>query len=219
MNPMSQSNQNGFSLFQGLFAVAILSVMFLSIAPLSYRMLGDRHVVAYTNLLVGELQQARRLAVNSMSPVSLCSSSNGQDCTQTPWLQGYIAFYDAGRPGVVDGDDRIVHTTQARKVPVRVVLNGADYIRFLTNGAVLADAASSGQRVSTGQSEQPSALASLLGALSPVSTAHAATPYAADVGSTAMAQPVAFLVCSGQIGRAIRVTAIGRLDTSTVACR
>ena len=217
---MSHTNQQGFSLYQGIFAVAILSVMFLSTAPMYYRMLGDRHVVAYTNELVGALQQARRLAVYSMSPVSLCSSSNGRDCTQTPWSQGYIAFYDAGQPGVVDGDDRIAHTAQSRKAPVRVVLNGADHIRFMTNGGVLADVSSSGHRVPAGQHEQPSALAGLLGALSPVSTAHAATPYgAADVGSTATAQPVAFLVCSGQIGRAIRVTAIGRLDTSTVTCR
>jgi Tfp pilus assembly protein FimT len=217
---MSQSNQNGFSLFQGLFTVAILSVMFLSTAPLFYRMLGDRHVVAYTNELVGALQQARRLAVNSMSPVSLCSSSNGRDCTQTPWSQGYIAFYDAGQPGVVDGDDRIVHTAQSRKAPVRVVLNGADHIRFMTNGGVLADVSSSGHRVPTGQHEQPSVLAGLLGALSPVSTAHAVTSTGAtDAESFATAQPVAFLVCSGQVGRAIRVTAIGRLDTRTVACR
>jgi Tfp pilus assembly protein FimT len=218
---MSRINQHGFSLFQGIFAVAIISVMFLSTAPLYYRMLGDRHVVAYTNELVGTLQQARRLAVNSMSPVSLCSSSNGQDCTQTPWSQGYIAFYDAGQPGRVDGDDRIVLTVRASKTPVRAVLNGADHIRFLSNGGMLADAASSGQRVpAAGQPEQPSALASLLGALSPVSTAHAATPAGAtDADSIVTAQPVAFLVCSGQAGRAIRVTTIGRLDTSTVACR
>lgn len=216
---MSRTSQHGFSLYQGIFALAILSIMFLSTAPVYYRMVGDRHVVAYTNELVGALQQARRLAVNSMSPVSLCSSSNGQDCTQTPWSKGYIAFYDAGQQGVVDGDDRIVHTARASKAPVRVVLNGADHIRFLTNGAVLADAASSGHRVPAGQPERPSALASLLGALSPVSTAHAATAYgAADAGSIAAPEPVAFLVCSGQIGRAIRVTAIGRLDTSTVAC-
>jgi Tfp pilus assembly protein FimT len=213
-NLMSRTNQRGISILQGIFGLAIISITSLSTAPLYYRMLGDRHVVAFTNELVGALQQARHLAVKEMSPVSLCSSNNGRDCTQTPWSEGYIAFYDAGQPGVIDGNDRIVYAVQPRTAPVRVVLNGADHIRFLQNGGVLADASSSGYRRPGVHAEQPAALASLLSALSPVSTAHAA-----DAESMATEQPVAFLVCSGQIGRAIRVTAIGRLDTSKVACR
>lgn len=172
---------------------------------------------AYTNELVGALHQARHLAIKVMSPVSLCSSDNGRDCTHTPWSQGYITFYDTGLPGVVDGDDRVVHVVQPRKTRIRVVLNGAEHIRFLKSGGVLADASSNGQRRSAGHPEQPTTLASLLNRLSPVSLAHAATAESAD--SIATAQSVAFLVCSGQIGRAIRVTAIGHLDTTTVACR
>ena len=211
---MTRTSQHGFSLLTGIFALTVISVITLSTAPMYYRMVGDRHVVAFTNELVGTLQQARHLAVKGTSPVSLCSSSNGRDCTQTPWSQGYIAFADSGRPGVVDGEDRILHTVASRTTPVRVVLSGADHIRFLGNGAMLADASSSDPRPASVRSEQPAVLARLLGALSPLSAAHAA-----DDVSVATQQAVAFLVCSGQIGRAIRVTAIGRLDTSTVACR
>lgn len=217
---MSRTSQCGFSLLKGIFALTIISVITLSTAPMYYRMLGDRHVVAFTNELVGTLQQARHLAVKGSSPVSLCSSSNGRDCTQTPWAQGYIAFYDVGQSGTVDGNDRIVHTVKSWKTPVRVVLNGADHIRFQTNGSSLAVASLSESYRSTGHPEQPTVFANLLAALSPVSVAHAATDtYAVDTASTGATQTVAFLVCSGPIGRAIRVTAIGRLDTSTVACR
>lgn len=215
---MSRTSQRGFSLYQGVIVLAIVTATALSSAPLYYRLIGDRHVVAYTNELVSELQQARRLAVSAMAPVSLCSSNNGRDCTQTPWSDGYIAFYDAGQPGVVDGDDRIVHAVQPKTAPIRVVLNGADHVRFLKNGGVLADAGPNGVRRPAVQPVQPMALASLLNALSPVSVAHAAMPQAAGPVSGDMNQPVAFLVCSGKAGRAIRVTAIGRLDTSTVAC-
>jgi len=214
---MSSTSQRGFSLFQGMFALAVISVMALCTAPHYYRLLGDRHVVAYTNELVSTLHQARHLAVNNMSPVSLCSSNNGRDCTQTPWSQGYVAFFDAGQLGVIDGDDRVVHAVQPRKTPIRVVLNGADHIRYQSNGAVLADSSSNREhRQPAGHIEKPTALARLLNALSPLSSAHAATT--ADNASIETAPPVAFLVCSGQIGRTIRVTAIGRLDTSTVAC-
>jgi Tfp pilus assembly protein FimT len=217
---MSRSSQRGFSLYQGVVVLAIITVTALSSAPLYYRLVNDRHVIAYTNELVGSLHKARHLAISAREPVSLCSSNNGRDCTQTPWSQGYIAFYDAGQPGVVDGDDRILQVVQPQTAPIRVVLNGANHVRFQSNGAVLADAGSSGyRRPAAAQPAQPTALASLLNALSPVSTAHAETLSAAEPVSGDMTQPVAFLVCSGKVGRAIRVTAIGRLDTSKVACR
>jgi len=210
---MSRAGQRGFSLFQGVVVLAIVTITAMSSAPLYYRLIGDRHVVAYTNELVGELQNARHMAVTAMSPVSLCSSVNGRDCTQTPWSDGYIAFYDGGRPGVVDGDDRVVRVVQPRKLPVRVVLNGADHIRFQNTGAVLADAAGSVRARVPSRIESTGTWTRLARALSPVSIAHAATPVFES------SQPVAFLVCSGQIGRAIRVTAVGRVDTSTVACQ
>jgi len=144
-----------------------------------------------------------------MSGVSLCSSNNGRECTQTPWAQGYIAFYDGGQAGVVDGDDRVVRSIQPRLPAIRVVLNGAEHIRFHQNGAVLADA-------STRSPNQPqSVVAGLLEALSPISTARA------DLGANIpnATQSRGFLVCGGKVGRAIRVTAVGRLDTSTVACQ
>lgn len=207
---MRQASQRGFSLYQGILGLTIISIMFLCSAPIYYRLLSDRHVVAYTNELVGTLQQARLLAVNGMSGVSLCSSNNGRECTQTPWAQGYIAFYDSGVAGVVDNDDRVVRFIQPRLPSIRVVLNGAEHIRFHQNGAVLADASM------PGSSEPPkqSALATLLEMFSPVATAHAN-----GVFPTNATQSRGFLVCGGKVGRAIRVTAIGRLDTSTVACQ
>lgn len=207
---MRPASQRGFSLYQGILGLTIISIMFLCTAPIYYRLLSDRHVVAYTNELVGTLQQARQLAVNGMSAVSLCSSNNGRECTQTPWAQGYIAFYDSGVAGVVDSDDRVVRSIQPRLPSIRVVLNGAEHIRFHQNGAVLADASMPSQS----QTPKHSALATLLGVFSPVATAHA------NGGSTTNAtQSRGFLVCGGKVGRAIRVTAVGRLDTSTVACQ
>lgn len=208
---MYQARQAGFSLYQGILSLTIVSVMFLCTAPLYYRVLSDRHVVAYTNELVGTLQHARHLAVSGMSGVSLCSSNNGRECTQTPWAQGYIAFFDGGHVGVVDGDDRVVRSIQPRLPSIRVVLNGAEHIRFHQNGAVLAD-------VSIRNPSRPptqSILASLVEAFSPISSAHA------DLSANAShaTQTRGFLVCAGKVGRAIRVTAVGRLDTSTVACQ
>lgn len=208
---MSPARQCGFSLFQGILSLTIVSILFLCTAPLYYRILSDRHVVAYTNELVGTLQHARHLAVNGMSAVSLCSSNNGRECTQTSWAQGYIAFYDGGQAGVVDGDDRVTRSIQPRLPSIRVVLNGAQHIRFNQNGAVLADASIPG----SSQSQVRSLLAGLLEAISPVSTAFAD----ADSNIPNATQSRGFLVCEGKVGRVIRVTTVGRLDTRAVACQ
>jgi type IV fimbrial biogenesis protein FimT len=209
--------QRGISLFQGMFALAVMSIMALFTAPHYYRLVGDRYVVAFTNEMVASLQKARHVAVNSMSPVSLCSSDNGRDCTQTPWSNGYIAFFDAGQTGIVDGNDRIVHVVQPRKTPIRVVLNGADYVRFLGNGSALADMSSlRAYPQPASQLVAPTVLTRLLNAFSPVSLAHAAVTI--EPASAQDNQSVVFLVCGGQIGRTIRVTPIGRLDTNSVAC-
>lgn len=214
---MFVNNQSGFSLFQSMFALAVLSIMALFTAPHFYRMVGDRHVVAFTNEIVASLQKARHIAVNNMTPVSLCSSDNGRDCTQTSWSNGYIAFFDAGQAGTIDNNDRVVFSVQLRKTPIRVTLNGADYVRFLGNGSALADSSSSSELPeSDGNIETPTALARLLSTFSPVSSAHAGS--SVGPSSNQADQPVAFLVCGGQIGRTIRVTPIGRLDTNTVTC-
>jgi len=214
---MSRVKQHGVSLFQGMFALAVMSIMALFTAPHYYRLIGDRHVVAFTNEMVASLQKARHVAVNNITPVSLCSSDNGRECTQSPWSNGYIAFFDGGQTGVVDGSDRIVHSVQPRKTPIRVVLNGADFVRFLGNGSALADS-SNLRNLSQPASlpVKPPVLARLLNMFLLVSPAQAA-----DTVEPAMVQKnqsVAFLVCGGQIGRTIRVTPIGRLDTNTVAC-
>lgn len=206
---MINTNQRGTSLYQGLYALTLGTIIFLCTAPVCYRLLADRHVVAYTNELVGNLQEARRLAVNAMSPVSLCSSNNSRDCTLTPWSQGYISFYDTGLPGVVDGKDRVIRAFQPPRITsIRVVLKGGEHIRFQHNGGVVADAS---PELNIKKSPRPSVLARLLNAVSPMSSA-----YAAEIA--APAQSVAFLICGGQVGRAIRVTAIGRLDTTAVTC-
>lgn len=206
---MINTHQRGISLYQGLYALTLGTIIFLCTAPVCYRLLADRHVVAYTNELVGNLQQARRVAINAMSPVTLCSSNNARDCTQTPWSQGYISFYDMGQPGVVDGNDRVIRAFQPPRITsIRVVLNGGQHIRFQHNGGVVADAS---REQNIKYSPQRSVLTRLLGAFSPIPSAYA-------VELDAPAPSVAFLVCGGQVGRAIRVTAIGRLDTTTVAC-
>lgn len=216
---MMRATQSGTSLIQGMVVMAIVAVTALFAAPLYYRLISDRHVVSYTNDLVGTLQTSRRLAIKTLSAVSLCSSDNGRTCTNTPWSQGYIAFSDGGQPGVVDGFDNIVVSVPASKVSLEVVLSGATQVRFLSTGGLVADAHSDSDRAGEEKESPPTMIAGLLEALSPIATAEAAETLSMAEPESSGNQPVAFLICSGGIGRTVQVTAIGRLETTAVSCR
>lgn len=216
---MMRKTQAGFSLVKGMALMALMAVTFLFAAPLYYRLVGDRHVVSYTNDLVGALQTSRRLAIKTMASVSLCSSDNGHSCTDTPWSRGYIAFTDNGQPGVRDGFDNIVLSVPASRIPLSVVLSGATQVRFLSTGGLVAEAKTESDRSGEEKDPPPTMLASMLNALSPVATAHAADLGAPADELSVSNQPVAFLICSGGVGRTVQVTNIGRLETNAVSCR
>jgi len=204
--------QSGFSLLEGMVVISIASVLLLMVAPMFFRVASEQQLTAYTNDLVGNLQSARRMAIARRVPVSLCSSDNGQRCTDSPWARGYILFADGGEAGVMDGPDRAIKAVTGRDTKLRVTLNGASYVRFLGNGGLIAGLA--GESAHPGN-RAPTLFTRLLKAFSPVTTAHA--DFALEPIPVA-GGPVAFLVCSGKAGRTVRLNNIGRVNTTTVSC-
>jgi type IV fimbrial biogenesis protein FimT len=207
---MSGRTERGVSLFETTVALFLAGVMVLFMAPVFFRLVNDHRVVAYTNELVGALRFARAQALDQVAPVTLCSSLDGRHCTATPWTQGYIAFVDHGEPGVVDGEDQVLKVSSTRVLNVSARLQGADYVRFQRNGALVAAAPAFESPL-----ERPTWVRALA-ALSPIAPAQAAVPSADAYASTA---PATFVVCSGVLGRAINVTAVGQVRTETVECR
>lgn len=210
---MSGRTERGISLFEAMMALFLAGVMVLFMAPVFFRLVNDHRVVAYTNELVGALRFARVQALDTVSPVTLCSSQDGRDCSATPWTHGYIAFIDYGVPGTVDGEDRILKVSGTRVLNVSARLQGADYVRFQRNGALLARAPAAADTESPLESPL---WVRALAALSPVAPAQAAVPFADEYTANA---PASFVVCSGVLGRVINVTAVGQVRTETVECR
>lgn len=206
-------SQSGVSLFEGVVTLVLGSVLLLMVAPIFMRMANDQLVVTFTNELVVHLQQARQAAVGTGSRVSLCSSDNGRHCTETPWSRGYMLFTDGGEAGLVDSRDQVIKVVTGREPKLRVTLNGAPYVQFLGSGGL---ASASPQPRQNSPVSPPSLLSRLLHSISPISLAHAAPTM---IPMPAAAEPVAFLVCSGKIGRAVRLSAVGRPNTTTVDCQ
>jgi len=214
---MNSRQSSGFALIKFTAALIMVAGLGLGMAPMYYKFINDYRATAFTNGLVQSLQLARSKAVSRGSAVSVCASDNGQTCTEAPWSHGYIVFADAGAPGVVDADDGVIETTRVRGHRVNVTLTGGQYLRFLPNGGLLAQApATEITAKSTG--------GNWLDRLSPISAAVAddEQPESLAVGmgdaSVTAVRTGAFTVCVGPSGRAINISYLGRITTSRIPC-
>ena len=209
---MPRDNYRGFSLMEFSLGLVIAGVGALLMAPLYYKAAENHRANAYTNELVATLTYARTHALMQMQPVSLCSSSDGVRCTDTPWAQGYIVFVDNGVPGKVDAEDRRLSRHAGQNQKVTITLAGAQFVRFSASGALLAystDAATgreNGDGVTT--------LARWLSRLSPMATAHASSEPPTTSSSVGT-----FTVCAGHTGRMVKLSPLGRVSTTATLCR
>ena len=214
---MEAHRSGGFTLLKFTVSLILVNAIALGIAPVYYTFMNNLHATSFTNGLVQSLQVARTQAVKRGNPVSVCASDNGRTCTETPWSHGYIVFADSNAPGVVDGDDGVIEITRTHNQRVNVTLTGGQFVRFLPNGGLVAQAFDSGP-VMTANAKR-----NWYEALAPIATATANDdlPQGNLINTsdavTAM-RTGAFTVCVGPSGRAINISYLGRITTARVPC-
>jgi len=214
---MGAHRSGGFTLLKFTVTLILVNGIALGIAPVYYTFMNNLHATSFTNGLVQSLQLARTQAVKRGNPVSVCASDNGNTCTDTPWSHGYIVFADGNAPGVVDGEDGVIEITRTHKNHVNVTLTGGQFVRFLPNGGLVAQAPISAPVMTA------SVIPSWFDNLSPIGAALANSdspqdnPVNTSESATAL-RTGAFTVCSGPSGRAINISYLGRITTSRVPC-
>ena len=205
----------GVSVAEFVVAISLLSIAILLTAPLLYRLVEDQRASKYTNELVSTLTYARAQAVIRNQPVTVCSSNDGLQCTDTAWALGYLVFVDNDSPGVVDSNDSVLRRSAPSHPKVVITLHGGRYVRFHPLGTLIA------QRPNVGIA--PTTLAQWLERLSPITLSHAET--VSTEGSEDQASPAgaihngAFVVCYQNVGRRISLSLQGRITTHATSCR
>jgi type IV fimbrial biogenesis protein FimT len=216
---MCRGKSSGISLLEFSMSLVLLAAAFLLSAPLYYKVVDNSRVTAQANRLVATLHYARAQAVIRSLPVSVCSSSDGRHCTDTPWEGGYIAFVDDGVAGVVDSNDRILKRQEMQAPAVTITLADRNHVRFNPSGGLLA-----GSHTGKARSEEAylAGLSRWLRRMSPVSSAYAASDIEsldADVrrGGDSRLSGV-FTVCAKRVGRTISISLLGRISTDIAGC-
>lgn len=103
----------GFSLFESLIVLAIVSVFATISLPLLKRIYNYANEKILQSQLLHTIQFARQEAQIRQLPVALCQSSDNVECSGN-WLDGQLVFVDENKDGMVNDNEQILTTIQTR---------------------------------------------------------------------------------------------------------
>lgn len=122
----------GFTLVEIMVVVAMISIL-ASLAAPSWTQLRVRNLVrASVNDFSTSLQFARSQAVQLNSPVTLCPSSDGINCTATEYQMGWIVRLGANDNAA---GQRVLQDVLAKDSVVITASHGTRRFTFLPNGS------------------------------------------------------------------------------------
>lgn len=101
----------GFTLSELLVTIAVLSILLSVAAPSFETLITNNRLIAQGTDLMSTLSFARSEAAKRATPVTVCRSTNGVQCTQngTGWDIGWIVFVnELGDAEVVDESDLVL---------------------------------------------------------------------------------------------------------------
>lgn len=129
--------QQGFTLAEMMATLAIAAVTASMAVPAMTNIVTNGQRAAATNDLISTLHAARSTAITRNEQVTICPSSNAEQCDDAQWQDGWIYFIDSDHDRHIDTNDEVLGTTNGI---ADVEIQSQEFERFLTfrpNGQIM----------------------------------------------------------------------------------
>lgn len=131
-------NKDGFTLVELMVVIAILAITFSLSIPAYKDLLLRQKINGQANQLFSIIYLARSEAIKRSSVVTICKSTNGQNCGGK-WSDGWLMFADHNEDGTQDpAESTIISGTIDSQITMTWSAFGSDnYIRLTPRGMTL----------------------------------------------------------------------------------
>ena len=129
--------QLGFTLIELMTAIALTGILLGMAVPAMGIFVSNARQTGLINDFVSSMHIARSTAITTNARVTICPSTNGNDCEPVDWERGWIVFGDRDSDQVVDGNETVVATSSGAD---GVSVESPEFGQFLTyrpNGRVM----------------------------------------------------------------------------------
>lgn len=119
-----------------MITLCIAAILAAVAVPSFQSMMTRSQLTTQTNQLAGSLHYARSEAVKRGMRVTVCTSSNGSQCTNgSGWQNGWLIFSDGGVAGAIDGGDEVLRVFPSLQGgALTATSNFSNSISYLANG-------------------------------------------------------------------------------------
>ena len=134
---MVQYKDAGFSLVEQLATIGVVAVLTAAAVPSFSTLIDNNRLTSETHTMRAALANARSEAQAQRAPVTMCRSADGTTCSTGNWGEGFLAFVDLDRDGVLetgDGEQVIVNRRKPNNVVNIQYSRGDDIVRFDSRG-------------------------------------------------------------------------------------
>lgn len=132
--------QKGYTLIELMTTLAVAAVLISVAMPGMNSFRQNSQLTGTANELISAMHLARNTAVTTNTRVTLCASSNGEDCEAVAWDEGWIAFVDRDSDQNVDDDETVLRAGAGDEA---LDISSGQYPTFLMyrpNGRVMRNA-------------------------------------------------------------------------------
>ena len=132
--------QKGYTLIELMTTLAVAAVLISVAMPGMHSFRLNSQLTGTANELISAMHLARNTAITTNTRVTLCASSNGDNCESVAWDEGWIAFVDRDSDQNVDADETVLRTGLGDDGLSISSSQFPSFLMFRPNGRVMRDA-------------------------------------------------------------------------------